>query len=120
MWSSKLTVQIHEEGAAFQEWLAKSGDRTQEEFREKVVRRVSAFCDETERVIRCLLFMPTEAVHVIVGVEPPYDFELSAQIAELELEIAQEGWHYISMLEFPGDGDLGELQNFGRFSAESD
>jgi hypothetical protein len=110
--SSKLSVEIDPESRTFRTWLQESGDRSVEEFQRGVVERVAAFCAENASVLRCLMCMPGESVRMIFATDPPYDFDLSERIAELDIDITQAGWHYTDTLQFPCGDDIEEMRKF--------
>ena len=121
MRSSKLTIEIDPESPAFQNWLRQSGDRTVQEFESGVIHRISVVCDESARIVRCLVLMPDNAVTVVMGIEPPYDFELGKTMAELDIVIARDRWHYFRTMELPCSPVTDEvLRDFGSFAARDD
>jgi hypothetical protein len=87
-------------------------------FEREVAERIRTWCAERhERVARCVVFLPTDTLHMMVGVPGPYDFELGEDISALELGFVDAGWPSITVMQFCSD-NAEELRKFGTLAAK--
>jgi hypothetical protein len=117
--SNTLTVDIPRGSAEFAEYLHEAG-KTVEQFQREVVERIAAFCQEHAEIAKGLLFMPSGVMSAIVGThDVAYDFELATDVAQLDIELAGQGWQ-VTTAELPGATLDEQLRHFGQFVADDD
>jgi uncharacterized membrane-anchored protein len=95
------------------EALLKKEGKTQEQFQIEVLERLSQWCEERRgRMTRCLLGIPVDYLHAVIGTKGRYDFELTDEESQLLLEWADQGWLSVDIHQLPADPGLEEMKQW--------